>query len=256
MRQTRKIKRRRKRRLRKGIKIFLIAIFIGTALSLMVIFGFKLNKIKTSLDLGQFTNEEVKGYIDQKGIDNTLIFWLKNKTGNSEKIELFEEYDVKMLSPFEVKITGYEKKLKGAIKKERQFYYFDENGIILKVSKDKLKGIPTVKGLKCLELKLYEKIKPEDEKKLEAILDVTSKIQKYKFNIKKVKVNKEREVSVYVKKLQIQLGKNLSLDKKLQTLNDMYSKVVKQKGTLNMKHVSDDGSYTVKKSEEKKKQNK
>lgn len=256
MRQTRKLKRRRKRQLRKGFKIFLIVTLVIATLALIIALGFKLKTVRTSLDLGQFTNKEVMEYIDQKEIDNTLIFWLKNKTGNSVEIELFEEYDVKMLSPIEVKITAYEKKLKGAIKNENQFYYFDERGTILKVAKDRLKGIPKVQGLKCKELKLYHKIKPEDEKQLKSILDVTSKVEKYNFNIKKVKINKDSEVSIYVKKLQIQLGKNISMDKKLKTLNDMYSKVVEQKGILNMKHVSDDGSYTVKKIEEKKKQNK
>lgn len=109
MRQTRKLKRKRRRRLKKGFKIFLITFAVWIAIVLIVVFGFQLQKVKISLDLGQFTNQEMKSYMDAKGIDNTLILWLKNKTGYSTQMELLEEYDVKMLSPFEVKISGYEK---------------------------------------------------------------------------------------------------------------------------------------------------
>ena len=53
--------------------------------------------------------------------------------------------------------------------------------------------------------------------------------------------------------MKVQLGKKTNLDKKLKDFNDMYKNVIKYKGTLNMKHASEDGSYTLKKSEEKKK---
>lgn len=256
MRQTRKLKRKRRRRLRKGFKIFLVTAFAVIAIVLIVIFGFQLKTVKTSLDLGQFTTQEVKSYMEAKGIDNTLILWLKNKVGRSTKIELLEEYQVKLLSPFEVKINGYEKKLKGVIEKDGLYYYFDEYGTILKISQDKLEGIPNVIGLEFGQLNLYKKIKAMDKKALQSILDVTSGIEKYNYNVKKITINGDNEVSVYIKKLQIQLGKNTNLDRKLQAFNDMYSKVIEQSGILNMKHVSEDGSYTVKKSEEKTQQNK
>ena len=106
MRQTRKLKRKRRRRLKKGVKIFLIGFSALIALIMIVMFGFQLQNVKISLDLGQYTSQEVKSYMDAKGIDNTLLFWLKNKTGHSVRLELLEEYDVKILSPFSAKIIG------------------------------------------------------------------------------------------------------------------------------------------------------
>lgn len=256
MRQTRKLKRKRRRRLKKGFKIFLIALLAVTAIILIIMFGFQLQTVQTSLDLGQFTNREIKSYMDAKGIDNTLIFWLKNKTGHSTKMEMLEEYDVKLLSPFEVKIVGCEKKLKGVIQNDGLCYYFDEYGTILKVSEEKIENVPVVTGIEISQLKLYEKIKVADKKSLQAVLDVASGIEKYGYDIKKIEIDKSNEVSVYIKKLQIQFGKNMNLEKKLETFQDMYSKVIEQSGILNMKHVSEDGSYTVKKTQEKNGQNK
>lgn len=256
MRQTRKLKRKRRRRLKTGFKIFLIVLISAVAAVMIVMYGFQLQTVKTSLDLGQFTDKEVKAYMDAKGIDNTLILWLKNKTGHSTEMELLEEYDVKLLSPFGVKISGYEKKLKGIIVQDGLYYYFDEHGTVLKIGEERLENIPKITGLECKELKLYQKIKAVDEKALESVLDVASEVEQYNYRVKKITINKLLEVSMYIKKLQVQLGKNISIDKKLQAFHDMYSQVIEQKGILNMKHVSEDGSYTVKKSQEKTQQNK
>ena len=88
--QTRKLKRKRRRRLKTGFKIFLIVLISAVAAVMIVMYGFQLQTVKTSLDLGQFTDKEVKAYMDAKGIDNTLILWLKNKTGHSTEMELLE----------------------------------------------------------------------------------------------------------------------------------------------------------------------
>ena len=66
-------------------------------------------------------------------------------------------------------------------------------------------------------------------------------------------LNEKNEITFKVKKVKVQLGKNLNLDKKLKDFNDMHKNVIKYSGTLNMKHASEDGSYTLKKSEEKSK---
>lgn len=256
MRQTRKLKRKRRRRLKKGVKIFLIAFSVIIAITLIIIFGFQLQSVKISLDLGQFTENEVKSYMDAKGIDNTLVFWLKNKTGHSTKMELLEEYDVKILSPFSVKITGYEKKLSGYIQKDGSNYYFDENGTVLKIGEKKIPNIPLVNGLEVEQLKLYNKIKAADKKSLQSILEVTSSIEKYSFPVKKIVINQSNEVTMHIKKVQVQLGKTMNLNKKMEAFNDMYSKVIQQSGILNMKYASEDGSYTLKKTQKKHTENK
>ena len=253
MKQRRKLKRRRRKKLRKWVKVFIIAVLAIALLVVAVIFGFKLQKVDTKLDLGQFTNKEVNDYIKKEGIDNTLWFWIKNKTGHSDKLELFEDYTVKMNSPFKVTITAYEKKLKGYINVNKIYYYFDENGVILKQSTEKIKGIPKITGVECNNLTLYKKMDVKNKKVLENLLDVTTSIQEYKYNVKRIDVNKDAEATMYVKNVAVQLGKNSNLDKKLRDFNDMYDNIIKYKGTLNMKFVSEDGSYTLKKADEKSK---
>lgn len=251
MKQTRKLKRRRKRRLKKGFKILFLSIPVIAALVLIVIFGFQMKTVTVSLDLNQFTQDEVKGYLDSRGINNTLIFWLKNKVGMSENLDLFEEYSVKLLSPSKIRIDGYERELKGYINDNKMYCYFDQNGEILKISSEKLKNIPRLVGLKYNKISLYQKIEAENDKVLTSLLTVVNAIEPYNYKIKKIAVNDEAETSVYIEKLQINLGKTTNLDKKLKDFNDMYDKVIGYDGVLNMKHASEDSSYTIKKNESK-----
>lgn len=249
MKQTRKMKRRRRRRLRKGFKVLFIATPIIVALVFIVVYGFSLKSIETSLDLNQYTTEEVKAYLDNKKIDNTLLFWIKNKIGKSDDIELLSKYSVKMLSPSKVKIIGYENKLKGYVVENNVNCYFDRNGKVLKISSDKLKSIPKVEGLRYNKITLYQKIDMKKEKALNSLLTVVNSIEQYNYTIKKVIVNDSSETSLVMDKLQVDLGKTTNLDKKLKDLNDMYDEVKGYDGVLNMKIANEEGMYTIKKND-------
>ena len=251
MKHTRKLKRRRKRRLKNGFKILLLAVPVITALVLIVIFGFKIKTVTVSMDLNQFTQEEVKKYLDNKGIDNSLIFWFENKVGISEDLDLFEEYSVKLLSPSKIRIEAYERKLKGCINDNNMYCYFGQNATVLKISSQKLKGIPNVKGLKYSKISLYKKIEAENDKTLTSLLTVLNAIEEYDFNVKRIDINDAAETSLYMEKIRVDLGKKTNLDKKLKDLNDMHDKIIIYDGVLNMKHASEDGRYTITKNESK-----
>lgn len=251
------MRRKRKRKLKKQFKILFITLPIIIAIIALIVFAFQLKSVKVNSDLNQFTEAEVKAYMDAKEIDNTLVFWFKNKIGKSETIPMFEEYSVKLNSPFKVTIDGYEKRLRGYILDEKIRYYFDDDGRILKVTEEKIEGVPKVTGIVYDKLALYEIIKAKNKDSMEQLLAVSDAIGEYEFNVKRIDISDKMETTLYIKNIQVQLG-NDDLNKKLQTLNDMYDNVVKVRGILNMKHLNSDGVYTLKKTEKtsKKKGNK
>ena len=93
------MKRKKKRKLKKSVKKLLILIPIIAVIAIVCVYGFTLKDVSYSSDLQQYSAEEVKAYLNAKKIDNTLLFWIKNKIGKSENIDLFEEYTVKMQNP-------------------------------------------------------------------------------------------------------------------------------------------------------------
>ena len=48
---------------------------------MVCVYGFALKDVSYSSDLQQYSAEEVKAYLNAKKIDNTLLFWIKNKIG-------------------------------------------------------------------------------------------------------------------------------------------------------------------------------
>lgn len=249
------MRRKRKRKLKKQFKIIFITIPIVAAVIGLVIFAFQLRDVQVVFDLNQFTESEVKAYMDAKDINNTLLFWFRNKIGRSKEIELFEEYSVSMKSPFGVTINAYEKKLIGYIENEKKYYYFDDTGRILKLTTEKIKSVPKVTGLSYDKLVLYDKIHAINKEALSPILKVSNAIEEYNFDVKQIDISDKLETTLYIKNIEVQLGKESDMDAKLRGLNDLYKNVLKYRGVLNMKTLNPEGHYTLKKQEKPKKAN-
>lgn len=237
----------KKRRVRTWVKVVLVAIPIIAAITCLIIFGFKLKDIKYASDLNQFTKEEVKDYLDKNDINNSFTLWFRDMIGKETSIDLFEDYDVKLKSLNKVKITSHERKLKGYLNVDKQFYCFDSMGKLLKISNEKIDK-PKVVGPTIKSSNLYERIKTSNQKQYNTAVEVADAVDEYDFVVKKIEVDDNCEVSIYIKKLKVELGPTNNLTKKLKDLNDMYKNVKKSKGVLNMKKVNREGQYILKKS--------
>lgn len=237
----------KQKRLRTWVKVVLVAIPVIAGIVCLIVFGFKLNEIHYTSDLNQFTQEEVKAYLDANDIDNSFTLWFRDLIGKEKEIELFEDYDVSFESITKLKIEAHEKQFKGYIKNDKQFYCFDEDGKLLKIANEKVKDKPKVVGLNITNANLYKKIKVTKPKQFNAVLQVANGVDDYDFVVKKIIVNKDCEVTIVIKNVQVMLGTTTNLKKKLSDLNDMSKNLKKLKGTLDMRFVNNEGKYILKK---------
>ena len=237
----------KQKRLRTWVKVVLVAIPVIAGIVCLIVFGFKLNEIHYTSDLNQFTQEEVKAYLDANDIDNSFTLWFRDLIGKEKEIELFEDYDVSFESITKLKIESHEKQFKGYIKNDKQFYCFDEDGKLLKIANEKVKDKPKVVGLNITNANLYKKIKVTKPKQFNAVLQVANGVDDYDFVVKKIIVNKDCEVTIVIKNVQVMLGTTTNLKKKLSDLNDMSKNLKKLKGTLDMRFVNNEGKYILKK---------
>ena len=136
------------------------------------------------------------------------MFWIKNKIGKSENIDLFEEYTVKMQNPMKVKIISYEKKLKGYIKIYNSFYQVDEDGKVLKITAVKPKDIPIITGLDIKKASMYNVLETGNKGDIPALTNMFKELDAYKLKPKKIDINRNCEITMYIKDLKVQLGKN------------------------------------------------
>lgn len=231
---------------RKWLKRLLIIIPSIALIVVIIVFGFKLKTIEYVSDQNHFTTEEVKAYLDKEGIDNSFWFLIRSVTSPNQ-IDLFDKYEVKLLSPMKVRIIGHEKSLKGYIEYNKVFYFFDKKGEVLKTSSEKFKGIPKVKGLDCTRIEQYKKIQTRKKNQINSLLEVANTIEEYNYDIRSYTCNEFLETTVKIKKLKVMLGKVKNLKKKLSVLNDMYKNVEHYKGSLDMKYLNPEGKYILKK---------
>lgn len=239
--------KKQKKRLRIWVKVVLVSIPVIAGIVCLIVFGFKLNYVSYKSDLNEFTAEEVKAYLDYDGRGNAFTLWLRDKIGQEPDLDLFEDYDVNLKGFDKVEIVAHEKQFKGYIKNDNQLYFFDEDGKMLKNTSDKIKGIPKVVGLNVTNANLYKKVGVTNKKQFNAVLQVANGVDDYDFVVKKIIVNKDCEVTIVIKNVQVMLGTTTNLKKKLSDLNDMSKNLKKLKGTLDMRFVNNEGKYILKK---------
>lgn len=256
-RKVTKLERRKKKKMLKILKVLLIIILSAASFSAIIYFGFQVKNV-TVTDNEQYTETEITEAIFGGGRNNnTFIFWIRSKIPLfKEDISFLDDYDVKMVSPSKIKLLVYEKSLVGYIQCTDSLMYFDKDGVVEKSTEKAMKGIPMVTGIECDELKLYEKIPVKNDEVFKLLLNVSQAIEKYDFKVKKINISDKLETTLYIKDVEVQLGKENDLNAKLIDLKDMIDgDLLKYSGTLNMKNLSKEGNgYTLKRAEKSKKQ--
>ena len=288
-------KRKRRRKLKKKIKYFLISLPIIIGVGVVLVYGFRIKSVGYVADKNQFTAFEVEQYVKNQKIENSLWFWFCSMIGNKKEFPMLENYSVTLNSPFKVTIHGEEKKLRSCVMFAENYFYLDESGVVLKqepcayveTKKHKKKildnsmGIMDYTGLEIKDATLYKKLNTKSKEGLESVTRMTTafdtmeialeKAREQKLSFKELKVQEvaisnEYDITVHMKGgLKLALGKDNQLQEKMEDFVDIYvssnEQLTKYKGTLQMQWISEDKNYTfikdeVKKEEKKKKNDK
>ena len=148
-----------------------------------------------------------------------------------------------------VKITIYEKKIIGYVNYMGSNMYFDKDGTIVESSTEVIEGIPKITGLNFDSIILYETLPVGSDKVFRLILDTTQILQKYRIAVDKIYISDNKEVTLYIEQIKVELGTGEDMNDKIRSLNDMLPNLQGLSGTLDIKkyNTNNDG-YTFKKS--------
>ncbi|MCH4039827.1 MAG: hypothetical protein PUC99_09990 [Eubacteriales bacterium] len=141
--------RKRKKRRRRGLRIFLdILLFLAAAIvSLALVFQLKQVKVEGNV---HNTKDEVLTLVRQCPTeDNTLLTALMNNGRTFPDEGFISSFKVSITSVSSVTVTVVEKRLVGALKDNGTYWYFDGDGIVQARSHALTDGdgIPVVEGL-------------------------------------------------------------------------------------------------------------
>lgn len=198
----------------------------------------------------KYTKEEMISFIFRSDWDrNPFVLYYKTKFCKQKVIPFVDEYDVKITSLNSVKITIYEKKIIGYVNYMGSNMYFDKDGTIVESSTEVIEGIPKITGLNFDSIILYEILPVGSDKVFRLILDTTQILQKYRIAVDKIYISDNKEVTLYIEQIKVELGTGEDMNDKIRSLNDMLPNLQGLSGTLDIKkyNTNNDG-YTFKKS--------
>lgn len=198
----------------------------------------------------KYTKEEMISFIFKSDWDrNPFVLYYKTKFCKQKVIPFVDEYDVKITSLNSVKITIYEKKIIGYVNYMGSNMYFDKDGTIVESSTEVIEGIPKITGLNFDSIILYETLPVGSDKVFRLILDTTQILQKYRIAVDKIYISDNKEVTLYIDQIKVELGTGEDMNDKIRSLNDMLPNLQGLSGTLDIKkyNTNNDG-YTFKKS--------
>lgn len=196
--------------------------------------AYKLDKIQVT-GSEHYTDEEIISIVtNDKSVDNTVMFYLENKFHPIENVTFIDKFEIEIIGKNTITITVYEKSMAGCVMYMDQYVYFDDEGVVLETSAEKLPDIPCIKGLSFNSIVVGEALPVENKKMFQNILTMTQLIEKNNLIIDEIRFNSDEEIILRKDNIKIQLGQGLNLEDKLMNLDSILSELQGKTGTLDM----------------------
>lgn len=221
--------------------IWLLAIVIFLLIVLFMVFQFfRITEVEVQGN-EHYTEQEMKELIMTERYDfNTLYFYWRVKNNKIEEIPFIDTIEVNVISRNKVSIKVYEKDIIGYIKHLGYYLYFDKEGIVVESSKEKMEGVPGIKGIAFDNVELYKKLPVEKEEVFKKILNLTKLLAKYEIVPDSINFSKDLSVTLCFAEAKVAIGKEVENDDKIMKLKQLLPDLEKMEGTLHLENYDED----------------
>ena len=189
---------------------------------------------------------EVKGneYTDSQEIvdlveEDPLYLLYKYRFTDYDMPGSLNSMKVTLTAPWSVKVTVDEKKILACVPGGEQNVYFDEEGLVVKMSSEVLEGVPCVEGLDVSGAELYKPLENGDEALFKSILEVTREVAEFALSPDRI-VCSDGDIQLWFGEICVLLGDDITADKIAQ-ISPILAKLEGQRGTLHLEHFVEKG---------------
>lgn len=221
-----------------GIKMAIIKVSIILIILIVVVFVFlRMTNIKNvEVKPGQrYTEEEIKDFIIGKGIkSNALYVYFNYKYSEQANIPFVEYVDVELTSMNSVKLTAYDKSIIGCIMYMNQYIYFDNDGVFVETSDEKLSDVVFLSGLEFSSISLNKPMDVGNDDVFDVVLNITQLIDEYEIRVDEINFTDDYEVNLICGEIKVLLGKRDTYDEQIAKLDAILDKSEGLSGTLHM----------------------
>ena len=182
----------RHRRRMAALRAAVILLILSAAAAFFVAY-FKVRSV-TVEGSSRYTKDEISSMV------------MTGPLGDNSVIPFIETMKVQVVAHDSIRIRVYEKTIAGYVDYLGTCMYFDRDGIVVESSKEKLKDVPEVTGLKFQSIVLYKKLPAENDAVFDRILTVTQLLSKYGLHADRIYFSTTSSMSLYFGDVRADLG--------------------------------------------------
>ncbi|HAK18473.1 MAG TPA: cell division protein FtsQ [Lachnospiraceae bacterium] len=232
----------RHRRRMAALRAALLLLILSAAAAFFVAY-FKVRSV-TVEGSSKYTKDEISSMVMTGPLgDNSVLLSLRYRDKPIRNIPFIETMKVQVVTHDSIRIRVYEKTIAGYVNYLGSCMYFDRDGIVVESSKEELKDVPEVTGLKFQSIVLYKKLPAENDEVFDRILTVTQLLSKYGLHADRIYFSTTSSMSLYFGDVRADLGEDQYTDEKISNLRKILPSLKNKKGTVDLVNYTPDTSY-------------
>lgn len=239
--------RRRKKRRKIGLYIFLVLLLLIALGVFIVINVFTVEQVVVEGN-ELYSKEQIENMVlNDEYSWNSLYVDLKYRFVDIGEVPFVDTMEVSLDNPHTVRINVYEKGMLGFLYIDTigQNAYFDKDGFVVETSTEIIEGVPRVNGISCNEVVLYEKLPLENDKVLGNLLNLTQTLKKYNQLPDEIQYNSNLEPILYYEDIQVKVGAEENLSQKIIRLSYILPQLKGLSGTLHLENWTEESTDIV-----------
>ena len=183
---------------RRGLKIIAGILMILAVMTVVGIFGFRLEEVRV-IGNKNYTDDEIKTLIGfPEDAPNTLLCYFKYIRYKVADTPFIEEIHVKMESRNMICIEVGETEIYGCLRSGKTYYYFDNRGVIQESLPERQDTVPLIAGIDVGDMEIGQEISIENQTIYKGIIELCGLLLEYDVAAEEIDIDENGHFTVYI----------------------------------------------------------
>lgn len=231
---------------RKLYRILIEAVVVALFIAALVFFvGFRVTKVQIEGNQ-YYTDEEIKKMVlDAPNAGNSILVMLTKTEEKTKDAQMIDHVTIKRKNRNTIVVNVKEKQMVGCLEFQGQYVNFDRQGVIQIITDEQMEGVPLIDGLSVKSVKVGQKLKGINSKKLNTILSVGKMLEKSEQKPDRLVFNDMNQLVLYYGEVEIRLGSDENMDEKMNRLSGILPQLEGMEGILHLENITEDTAGVV-----------
>lgn len=231
---------------RKLYRILIEAVVVALFIAALVFFvGFRVTKVQIEGNQ-YYTDEEIKKMVlDAPNAGNSILVMLTKTEEKTKDAQMIDHVTIKRKNRNTIVVNVKEKQMVGCLEFQGQYVNFDRQGVIQIITDEQMEGVPLIDGLSVKAVKVGQKLKGINSKKLNTILSVGKMLEKSEQKPDRLVFNDMNQLVLYYGEVEIRLGSDENMDEKMNRLSGILPQLEGMEGILHLENITEDTAGVV-----------